>query len=62
MGRHRHEGRLAVNPELLQAYWDERYGPTVRPETQPDTPEVVRERQRVLADMPGDEEREEDQK
>ena len=34
----------------------ERYGPVQRPDLDSDTPEVIRERQHVLASMPRDEE------
>jgi hypothetical protein len=39
--------------DVVSALMVERYGPS--PRTEPDTPELIRERQRVLAEMPGDE-------
>lgn len=42
--------------ELIAELVVERYGPLDRPDLRPDTPEVIRERQRLLASMPGDEE------
>lgn len=44
--------------DVITALLVERYGPSPRPE--PDTPEVIRERQHLLASMPGDEEPEEE--
>jgi hypothetical protein len=37
----------------------ERFGPAPRPDHEPDTPQAIRERQLLLASMPGDEEPEE---
>jgi hypothetical protein len=48
-----------MRPELLEAFVDERFGPAPRPATESETPDVIRERQRVLAEMPGDEKPEE---
>ena len=41
---------------LITALVVERYGPAPRSEVEPDTPEVIRERQRLLAELPDDEE------
>jgi hypothetical protein len=45
-----------MRPELIEEFVDERFGPTSRPVADIDTPENIRARQRVLAEMPGDEE------
>ncbi|MCW6003908.1 hypothetical protein K1W54_04830 [Micromonospora sp. CPCC 205371] len=42
--------------DVLELLLAERYGPTPRPDVEDDTPEVIRARQHVLAEMPGDEE------
>jgi hypothetical protein len=41
--------------DVLDELLAERFGLTSRPQVQPDTPEVVKQRQRVLAEMPADE-------
>lgn len=47
---------------VLDGLLVERYGPTARTDEKGDTPEIIRARQRVLADMPGDEEPEDAEK